>query len=174
MPTERSTTADPQPKAVRIEGRVCSGRGLASEHLAAARSDLSRWLGAEPVAGTLNLAARRPYLLNRATARVFDSDHKMVWPAWLDDEPVLVYRWPGCALHILELVSASHLRRRTGLCDGERAAIDLPAQHLLPVPVHAWALWAALWGLRETRYYRGRRGYPILAEGLGRRLSAGQ
>ena len=174
MPHRAPENAELEPGSVYLHGQVCAGRGLASQHLATAPQDLDHWLGAPPVAGTLNLVAPRPYLLNRKTARVFDTDQKMVWPAWLGNEPVLIYRWPGCALHVFELISAIHLRCGLGLVDGERVEVKLSTRHMVRVPAHAWALWMVLWGLRETRYYRGHRRYPILAEGLGRRLRAGQ
>ncbi|MCG5533000.1 CTP-dependent riboflavin kinase [Halorhodospira sp. 9621] len=159
---------------MRLSGQVCAGRGLASQHLATAPQELEHWLGAPPVAGTLNLVTNRPYRLNTKTAKVFDEDHKMVWPARAGDSPVLVYRWPGCPLHVFELISPVRLRDALGLADGDRLQVHLPAGHLARVSASAWVVWALLWGLRTGRYYRSLGSYPALAEGLGLRLGASQ
>lgn len=95
-------------------GEVVSGRGQATP-LFAGRRELSDYFGAEPQPGTLNVVLDWPIQFRPARAVIrFDDIHRSLWPAMAEGHRCLIYRWPNCPLHVIELISPHRFRIEKG------------------------------------------------------------
>ena len=140
-----------------LVGTVCRGRGVASEHLREYAQELERILGAPPIPGTLNLILQGPLGLDVQQCALV-RDKRFFWSASVAGIPVLAYRWPGCPLHILEIVAPLMLRAHLGAGDGDSVSIAVEGkQTLTPKQRLSWSI---LWSLRQDRFYAS--DYPFL------------
>lgn len=146
-------------KTVKVEGRVCRGRALAGRHLAEHAEQLSQLLGASAEPGSLNIALLRPLRLSSASGTWLGRDrHRMAWDAQLNERKVLLYRWQGCPLSVVEVISAEHLRTELQLKDGALIALRIRQGDVENVGVRAWLGWVLLWKWRSELYYKGNYG----------------
>ena len=141
-----------------LVGTVCSGRQQATEHLRQHAQELQRCLGATPVPGTLNIVLQRPVGLDFQQCRLVCGKH-FFWTALAAGIPALAYRWPGCPLHIVEIVAPITLRMHLGADDGDQVSIAVEGTSALRLP--QYLAWLMLWGSRQDRFYKSN-DYPRL------------
>jgi hypothetical protein len=158
---------------MRLDGKVVRGRGKGAGRIGAIADGLALELGSRPVAGTLNVILSIPIEFDPRKA-IFRVDNKrLFWPVELNGVSCLAYRWKGCPLHIVEVVSVSHLRDELNLVDGSSVVIQAPhARHPSLKSLLAWTL---LWALRQRYYYASdpyilwTKGYPKIRKWAGQR-----
>ena len=149
---------------IRVQGQVCSGRKLAGQHLARHYEQLSDRLGASPQPGSLNIALTRPLKLSSVNGvRLGQDGHRMIWSAHLNGRSVLLYRWQGCPLSVVEVISDAHLRSELRLTDGASVALEICCDDLERIGVRAWLGWVLLWKWRSRLYYTGNYGNWIVS-----------
>lgn len=130
---------------------VADGRGRATRQLNPLSDRLASVLGAPVRPGTLNLVLDRPALLDPHEAIPLDQwGKRSVWTAELEGRPVLLHRWRGCPLHIVEVVSDQPLRLMLGLETGGSVSIEMP---LSPLSSSRRIVWSLLWAGRRNRFY---------------------
>jgi len=135
-------------------GHVISGRGLASKHLAEHKSTIQEEIGAEPSDGSLNVVLDRPLLLRNSSAlSLGEKNGRLLWQASACGVPVWVYRYPGIAEHIIELISEQHLRTSLGLQDGDDIEILLKPEDIIPMTRFRRLVWTVIWFGRRDLYY---------------------
>jgi hypothetical protein len=135
------------------EGCVVSGRGIAAHHIGEAAEELKRLTGEHPYPGTLNVILDRPLYIDCRAAMPF-GDRRFLWPARLNGESVVLYRWQSCPLHMAEFVASHRLRDALCLEDGSRVRAELGSDIIKPAPL---LLWNLLWRWRERWAYAGKR-----------------
>jgi hypothetical protein len=138
-----------------VRGTVASGRGEAKDIFGGVN------IGGEMPAlqplfpGSLNLLLNFPLRLHLSLGKPFSTSPRFLWHARLkgSDIPVYVYRWKGCPLHVLELVSPIQLRTALGLHDGSVVELELLPEMISNVGwiSHCW--WTFLWKGRGSWYY---------------------
>jgi len=163
-------------RLIHAEGKVVRGRGKGAERIAALDRCLRPILGASPVPGTVNIVLLRPIEFDPAAAVLTIDGKRMFWPIRLGNLPCLAYRWRGCPLHIVEVVSTMRLRDELGLADGSMVRLEVAD----PWPLRTGSLlaWLALWAFRKERYYgsesyaESTKRWPLLRGLAGQRASA--
>jgi 2-polyprenyl-3-methyl-5-hydroxy-6-metoxy-1,4-benzoquinol methylase len=147
-----------------LRGQVSSGRGKGAAFVERHANQIRQALGEHDgiARGSLNVVLKRPILLRDETAikTHFDKLLRLDWPGRLNGVDVWLHRWESSPLHILELLSAAHLRTRFGLSDGDEIEIEARVCDIAGIPNGARLAWAALWfGRRKWCYtheaYRG-------------------
>ena len=105
--------------------------------------------------GSLNVVLELPVQLDFRMAIPFAGGKRYLWPVSINgvEAPVFIYRWKGCPLHVLEIVSTQRLRDLLGLEDGSALELALPCDPVVQVSQMAAAVWWVLWRGRETSYY---------------------
>ncbi len=95
------------PKFCTLVGRVTKGRGFAKdifamEPIPGALSDGGRFYP-----GSLNVVLDGPVRLDVGKAIPFAGGKRYLWHVSINGvgTPVFAYRWKGCPLHVLEIVS---------------------------------------------------------------------
>jgi hypothetical protein len=162
-----------QSAVLAYRGRVVSGRGQAASEFAALRVELEA-LSTEPFyPGSVNLVLDRPLRLRAGRAFVFDNGQRMLWPAVLNRVDVWIYRWSSCPLHIVEVLSPIHLRRRLQLSDGEGVTLEVSAAEIARVSCVERLVWGAFW-LGRIRWTYSFAPYFACVEDLAQRLGAAQ
>jgi hypothetical protein len=142
-----------------LVGTVCSGRGVAREHLDRHAADLGSLLGAPPVPGSLNLVLRRPVGFDFQQCRLAWK-RQFFWAASVAGVPALAYRWLSCPLHIVEIVAPVMLRTTLGASDGDKVSITVEGTTALTP--QQYLVWSILWGLRQHSYHASARQFPGL------------
>ena len=143
----------------KIAGRVRSGRGTASAHLAEVRTEVEGITKEAVIHGTLNMILDRPLRLNEAEARFVGQNLRMLWPATLNGIDVWVYRCKDTALHVVEVLSSVHLRDRFGLKDGDRVILTMHTDHIDQIGAIGRTAWAVVWAGRRDWCYTSDRYY---------------
>lgn len=87
----------------------------------------------------------------------------MIWRATLNGKGVLLYRWQGCPLSVIEVVSATHLRNEFHLKDGSSVVLKIFDDDVDEIGVRAWLGWVLLWKWRSQLYYRSNYGSWIVS-----------
>jgi CTP-dependent riboflavin kinase len=144
-----------------LTGTVCSGRGLAKEHLAPLGERFRQHLGAMPMPGSLNVLLDRPVSLHHGRS-VLAARDRAFWPVSINGVDALAHRWRYCPLHIVEVVSHIPLRRHFGLQDGASVRIDMTGV-IAPTPLSAALSWWLIWRGREALFYSKRAGHRLPA-----------
>jgi hypothetical protein len=159
---------------MRLKGTVVRGRGKGAYRIRAIADGLALKLGSAPVAGTLNVMLSIPMEFDPREAVFKVENKRLFWPVEMNGMPCLAYRWKGCPLHIVEVVSASHLRDALNLVDGSKVVIESPdAKHPSPRSLLAWAM---LWAFRQRYYYASdayilwTKGHPRIREWAGQKI----
>jgi hypothetical protein len=147
---------------IEINGRVGSGRGLASPYIATIQAELASITDEEIFPGTLNIILDRPWRLNETEALFFDQSWRMLWPATLNGIDVWIYRWRHTALHVVEVLSSVHLRNRLGLKDGDRVTLTMHPDHIDRIGAIGWTAWTIVWAGRRDWCYTNDRYYFAL------------
>jgi len=143
-------------KEKELEGYVISGRAQAASLVTKNSMLLFSMLGNKLFPGSLNVVLDEPIILKVSEGKVFDSGRRYIWRAWIEgvQNPVYVYRWHGCPLHILELVSSCKLRTELNLKDFYKINIKLCQKVVInKVPTLRRGIWALFWLYREHWYY---------------------
>ncbi len=137
------------------KGRVSSGRALASQHLVWHTAQLSKLLGANPQSGSLNITLPRPLKLSAKNGvRLGQGKHRMVWNAYLNERNVLLYRWQGCPLSVVEIISDVHLRSELNLVDDALVELKICRDNVEKIRSREWLGWVLLWQWRTQLYYK--------------------
>ena len=130
-------------------GRVVSGRGKASSKLSGLR-EFFDYFGAEPQPGSLNIILDGPLLFRPERAKVHLDDHNIfAWPARMEGQACLVWRWRNCPLHVVEVTSP----HRFQIQKGSRTLVEFDVADTAPIPLGRLSGWTCLWFLRRTRAY---------------------
>lgn len=135
-----------------LVGRVSSGRGKATERLAALAEPLERYFGCPHVPGSLNLILDRPIVLCPRGAVITGPENRRFWPASLYGVDILCYRYKNCPLHILELVSSRNLRDTFSLRDGSSVEVHLADRFIRKDALRLF-FWRRVWGGHEIDYF---------------------
>lgn len=150
-------TEKPVLRHVEVVGMVTSGRGQATRDLLACEDEVSAIIGQPLYPGSLNLVLNRPLRLRESTAYTFDGQRRMLWRAWLGGTEVWAYRWRGCPLHIIEVISTIFLRERFQLNDGDDITFSVEKQWVGAIPIWQRLSWALFWARRENWHYSNRK-----------------
>jgi len=142
-------------KHKKIKGCVNSGRGLAKAIIENSYSEIEDLTSEKMYPGSLNIVLNRPISFKSSQGHRFDNGRKCLWRAFIADVkiPVYVYRWKGCPLHIIELISTEKLRERFKLVNGSKLCIDIDDAMVARLPFYRHFIWMILWRYRETYYY---------------------
>ena len=143
-------------KEKKIEGYVISGRGQAASLVTRNSNLLFSMLGKELFPGSLNVVLNEPVIFRIREGNVFDSGRRYIWQARIEgvQDPVYVYRWHGCPLHILEVMSICKLRTELNLRDFDEIKIILDEEVVInSVSTLRKSFWAIFWRYREHWYY---------------------
>lgn len=151
-----------------FQGKVQSGRGIASQHIGEAGDELEIILGQRPLPGTLNVLLDRPLALSKRTGLAFDGGLRTVWPVQLNGKPVWLYRWANCPLHVAEFLSPDHIRSELNLSDGSNVTVEVDQELMDTPPLIAWTI---LWKGREGWFRNAR--YEWFANRLAVRTGFG-
>lgn len=142
-------------RIVSVKGRICSGRALASQHLAQHCEQLSELLGGSPQPGSLNIILPKPLNLSTESGVWLGQDrHRMVWQAQLEGHRILLYRWSGCPLSVVEIISDVHLRSKLKLEDGDTVTINICRNNFDNIRWRTFLGWLILWKWRTSLYYK--------------------
>lgn len=145
-------------------GKVVSGRGIAGSHIKGCTELLLGILDGPPVLGTLNVLLNKPIHFDPDEAAVIAKDNRMFWPLKINGHPCLAYRWQGCPLHVVEVVSDVVLREQLGLEDNER--VFLQSSTARPASKLQHLAWTILWRGR-SRWFYSRDKYLRWTENVG-------
>ncbi len=153
-PDKRCTDVDSH--AVTIVGQVLSGRGRAAKVFEDFGGDISESVGCKPLPGSLNVVLNRPIALNPALGTTFDQSRRFLWRVSVQGirVPLFVYRWNGCPLHVIEIVSTVYLRDALKLTDGSTLAIQVDEKLIHSLGPVTRSVWRVLWHRRESWYYQ--------------------
>lgn len=149
-----------------LKGVVVRGRGLASCKVGDLPQQVLDYLGGNPVPGTANVILERPVRL-RCDGILGSVGLHSYWPSEIQGDPVIIDRWPGCPLHVLEVISTKRIR--DSAFPRERISIDLGQSHV-PVIIGSkeWLAWACAWLGRRSWYYRSDQ-YVVFTKWLARK-----
>lgn len=159
-----------------LRGRVTSGRGKANPQISRNAGVFRDALGVTIFEGSLNILLKRPVMFADETAiRIhFDNGRlRLDWPAKLNGVDVWINRWPAAPLHIVELLSATQLRKHLRLADGDEVRIQVRKGDVRPVPTVGLLTWALFWSGRKSWSYRSD-GYYDLAHRWCQKFGATQ
>ena len=139
-----------------IYGKIVEGRKKAASLLAEHETTINQSLGVELYRGSLNFVTKTPLLFNQQKADlVFDNGLRYIWQIGsLDGKiPLFAYRWQGCPLQVVELLSPVRLRDIWDFAKNPQFFIEVDKSLLLPINPLRHLLWSVLWQGREEFYY---------------------
>lgn len=160
-------------KRIALEGMVVKGRGQASSQLTASAAELKAITNEVLYPGSLNVILHQPVRLAPDQAIVFGGGRWLLWRGWLNGIPIWLFRWSMAPLHVVEVLSSTHLRSALNLADGSRVRIELDADQLYPVSWGDKVAWRAIWSGRKTWSYTSD-AYYYFVRPWGVRLGATQ
>lgn len=133
-------------------GRIQKGRGEATRQLDWREDKFHEALGGVPFQGTLNLLLETPVVF--AGEAGFSLGGRIFVPARIPQVgPVLLHRWRGAPLHVVEVISAVGIRQALGVGDGEVLRLEVLQRDVVDL---SWAqrfFHCLLWCGRSTWYY---------------------
>ena len=132
-----------------IEGVVVSGRGKASKRGFENSEFLNDYFRQTPIKGTLNLCCKFPFELHKDTL-IYTEGYDKFWPVLLNDQECIAFRYRNCPLHIVEIISPIHFRKKFNLLDGSQ--IRLEGNFSQPNFLKRY-FWKKFWLKREELYY---------------------
>jgi hypothetical protein len=138
---------------VAVAGQVVAGRGLAGAELVNLREQIQAIVGEPLCPGSLNIVLNHPVRLLDAAGFSFDLDYRTLWQASLGGMDVWVYRWRESPLHIVEILSSVHLRKRLNLKNGDTVTLRVSRVQLGEIRLLERFIWAALWTGRRRWFY---------------------
>ena len=137
-----------------IGGRVASGRGVARQHIEGNITELRSITGEDLFPGSLNLVLSNPVKFKSCFAKYFDCKTRMLWPGWINGiGNVWLYRWRGCPLHVVEVLSNVNLRENLNLVDGDLLTINTTNLFCINLTVLDRLSYILLWHYRCEWYY---------------------
>jgi CTP-dependent riboflavin kinase len=138
-----------------IFGRAVSGRGNATSQLDWSDPRFYEGLGASPVHGTFNVLLDEPLLLVSDGQEDFTAFHRLFVRGTLEGGgEVLIHRWRGAPLHVLEIVSSRKIRDVLGLQDHGAVSLIIAEKRLAPISFARWLAHMLVWKWREEWYYK--------------------
>jgi len=143
-------------KNIKLSGKVVSGRSRSSEDISQSEERINKIIGAKLYLGTLNLVLEKPIMLTVSQGHSFDDKRRYLWRVSGPDQslPLYIYRWIGCPLHIVELISTVKLRTVHELNEGSTFQIGIDPDYVLPVSIEKYLAWFFLWKGRTSWYYK--------------------
>lgn len=157
----------------KLAGQVARGRGRATAHLKPATDLLEQVLGGEVTQGSLNVILESPIEFSREQG-IEISPQRWVWPADLLGLPILVYRWKGCPLTVVEIVSRLHLRDALGYRDGDEVEISVPDDAVCSTSDARTAVARLVWRNASGKNYYTMRWTRLARQGIERACRAVQ
>jgi CTP-dependent riboflavin kinase len=135
-----------------LSGRIQKGRGAAERQLDWLERKFHEALGKPPFPGTLNLLLDIPVVFAGETG--FSIGSRLFVPARIPNVGVVVvHRWRGCPLHVVEVIAAVSIREALGGGDGEVVSLEVCRSDLVD-PTWAQCLFhCLLWCGRRTWFY---------------------
>lgn len=138
-----------------ISGRAVSGRGNAASQLDWSDPRLYERLGAAPVHGTFNILLDEPLLLVGDEKEDFNAFHRLFVRGTLEGVgEVLIHRWRGAPLHVLEIVSSRRIRDVLGLEDHGTVSLVIAEKRLGSLSFAQRLAHLLVWKWREGWYYK--------------------
>lgn len=138
---------------IQVIGQVVSGRGIGKHEVVRCSAELHGIVKKSLYPGTLNVLLNRPLRLLETAGFTFDRENKMVWPAALSGEDVWIYRWRGCPLHVVGVLSSICLRERFNLKDGDDVTLGVSNGQIGAINTLGRLAWAALWIGRRNSFF---------------------
>jgi hypothetical protein len=142
---------------LKLNGRVTSGRGVSTANVGRNAGRIHDALGTTVVEGSLNILLKRPVMLANETAIPMRFDRgqlRLDWPGRLNGIDVWVHRWQTAPLHVVELLSAVHLRTHLNLSNGDEVQIEMRQRDVERLSVVGWLTWILFWSGRKSRTFR--------------------
>lgn len=154
---------------MKISGKVVSGRGRANQDIAPHFNALETEYGKKIFPGTLNIVLKEPLLLNVNHAYDFESGRRFTWKVDIEGQAafILLYRWNGCPLHVLEIISDVKLREVLELEDSSQVEFVIKSEMVSSLEWYRRIAWIIVWKWRSSWYYK-RDGYKRLVYRLPR------
>jgi len=139
-----------------ITGKIIKGRNRSQEDLFNPESNIKKMLGLDIYPGTLNLIINEPLLLNTKYGIPIDIQKKRY--VWRLDNPryapkIFLYRWIGCPMHVVEIISTHHIKKFHNLKNGNNFNINLNSKYIFPINKYKYIVWFLLWKGRVDWYY---------------------
>jgi len=115
-----------------LRGKLISGRGLATGQLAEIMKLMN--FNYKLVPGSLNLIFDEPiaFETKKTDEFVIFQTSRYFWKAKINDLDVLLYRWRGSRLHIIEVLAPLNIREHFNLQDGDKIDIQVSKKYLRP------------------------------------------
>ena len=133
-------------------GRIQKGRGVATRQLDWREEKFHEALGGPPFPGTLNLLLENPVVFSDGAG--FSLGERIFVPARIPQVGlVLLHRWRGAPLHVVEVVSVVSIRQTLGVGNGEVVKLEVLQRDVVDL---SWAqrfFHYLLWCGRSTWYY---------------------
>lgn len=142
-----------------LEGRVVTGRGMAKLHLKQEYKEFKNATGEDFFEGSMNVVLNKPVLLNESLGHSISTKRRLLWPGYINGSPVWLYRFSHAPLHILELLSAQHLRTLHSLGDDSPITVSISEEYEVPLTIRQEIAWALIWKGRLTWSYHNDRYY---------------
>ena len=138
-----------------ISGKAVSGRRNATSQLDWSDPRFQGILGAPPIPGTFNILLEEPLLLVEDDMEDFRALHRIFLRGRLEGVgEVLIYRWRGAPLHVLEIVSSRRIRELLGIEDYGVVSVVIAKKRLATIPIMRRLAHAFVWKWREEWYYK--------------------
>jgi len=123
--------------------------------------------------GSLNVVLNRPVRFVDTAGFMFDFNYRTLWQASLGGINVWVYRWRESPLHVVEILSAVHLRGSLHLKDGDPVTLRMNSAQIGELHFFERLIWALLWRGRRRWFYAYKL-YSSRTVRLGKDLGATQ
>lgn len=138
-----------------ISGKAVSGRGNAASQLDWSDPRLHEGLGAAPVPGTFNVLLDEPLLFVGDDKEDFKILHRLFVRGTLNGVgEVLIHRWQGAPLHVVEIVSSRRIRDVLGLKDHGAVSLAISQKRLAHISFFRRLAHFLVWKWREEWYYK--------------------
>jgi CTP-dependent riboflavin kinase len=138
-----------------ISGKAVSGRGNAAFQLDWSDPRFYEALGASPIPGTFNVLLDEPLLLVGDGKEDFTAFHRLFVRGTLEGVgEVLIHRWRGAPLHVLEIVSSRRIRDILGLQDHGAVSLIITEKRLGSLSFAQRFAHLLVWKWREEWYYK--------------------
>lgn len=143
-------------RTYQLKGVVLSGRNKGKSDIGKNIDFIQKELECKIYPGTLNLVLDFPVELNTNSAFCFEQNNRMIWKLDYPDRNIklFIYRWSGCPLHIIEIVSNRNLRNCFNLKDGDTLTLNISKSLINEIPLISSIIWGLLWRGRESWYYK--------------------
>lgn len=159
--------------AINITCTVASGRGRGDEFFQSHGDEFNELTREHIVTGSLNLLSNELFRFREDEALSLGNGLRLLWPARLHDIDVWICRWADSPLHVIELVSSTHLRQYFGLEDGDEVLLAVAPENVRSLSANSKFFSTVFWLGRRDWYYRYDR-YPQAIKNYTVKLEAAQ